>query len=287
MSDGPSRFYNSWTRLWYRVLRHPIHMRAVYDNKLKSPDLTVVFLHGISATSATWRTTLRELTKNPDMQNVRFITLDLLGFGKSLRASWLSYDYAEYERALDHTLKKLRTNSPVVLVGHSMGGLIIADYVANHQPPIEIAHLIFVSPPILQKQELAKLPDKVYIKSYSSLYRLAKKEPAMEVIANFVQRFSNFSSKYFRTPAFQRSMDNIILNPENYRTFCKLKCPGLLIHGRFDPLVIGANLRKVAAANPKYLRCISVVGHHDITAQKRSKILIELKKVLRNQNANL
>lgn len=287
MSGGPSRLYDFWTKVWYRILHRPVRMRAIFDNKVKSPELTVVFLHGISATSSTWRTTFRELTKKSELKNVRFIALDLLGFGKSLRANWLDYNYQDYEAALDNTFAKLKINSPVVLVGHSMGGLIIADYVANHHPVVDVVDLIFVSPPILQKRELAKLPDKVYIKSYSSLYRLAKTEPAIGVIANFVQRFSNFSSKYFRTPAFQRSMDNIILNPENYHTFCQLKVPGLLIHGRFDPLVIGANLRKVAAANPKHLKFVGVVGHHDITAQKRNKIFIELKKVLRSQNANL
>ncbi len=54
--------------------------------KVQHPKLTVVFLHGISATSETWRNTLRQLSKDPDLTEVRIIALDLLGFGKSLRA---------------------------------------------------------------------------------------------------------------------------------------------------------------------------------------------------------
>lgn len=278
------RFYNFRTRLWYRVLRHRVRERVVFDRKVKEPQLTVVFLHGISATSDTWRVTLREFSKDPNLKNVRLVAIDLLGFGKSLQADWLKYDYDEYSQALDNTLKHLKVTTPVVLVGHSMGSLISAYYATEFQPSFEIARLILVSPPVLLPAELAKLPDKIQTKSYSSLYRLAKDQPAIEVVANLVQRFSSFSSKYLKTPAFDRSMSNIILNNKNYQTFTHLKVPTLIIHGHFDPLVIRHNLKKVAAENSKHIRFVSVIGHHDISAQKRLKILIELKKVLREQH---
>lgn len=88
-----------------------------------------------------------------------------------------------------------------------------------------------------------------------------------------------------KTPAFGRSMDNIILNHKNYRTFTKIKVPTLIIHGHFDPLVMRSNLKHVAEVNSKYVRFVSVMGHHDVSAQKRSKMLIELKKVLREEKA--
>lgn len=285
MTHAKGKFYNWHTRFRYRFLHRPIRLKVVYDTKNKNPQLTVIFLHGISATSATWRTTIRQFSINPDLKGVRFVALDLLGFGKSLQAAWLDYDYLDYEKALENTLKQLKITSPVVLIGHSMGSLIAADYAVNHQSTFDIVNLILVSPPVLMSEELAKLPDRVYTKSYSSLYHLAKDEPAIEVIANFVQRFSSFSSRYIKTPAFERSMDNVILNHDNYRTFTKIKIPTLILHGHFDPLVMRSNLKKVAAANPQYIRFISVIGHHDISTQKRNKIMIELKRILREQNA--
>lgn len=284
MPHANSRFYNFRTRLWYKIFRQPIRLKAAYDSRTKNPRLTVVFLHGISATSETWRTTIRQFTKNPDLDGVRFIALDLLGFGVSLQSSWLDYDYSDYDQALDLALRHLKVTGPVVLVGHSMGSLIAADYAVNFRPSVDLAHLILVSPPVLMPEEIAKLPDRVYTKSYGSLYRLAKDEPVMEVVANFIQRFSSFSSKYIKTPAFGRSMDNIILSHSNYRTFTKLKIPTLIIHGHFDPLVMRSNLKHVAEANSKYISFVSVMGHHDVSAQKRSKILIELKKILREEN---
>lgn len=256
-------------------------MKAASDNKIKNPRLTVVFLHGISATSDTWRTTIRQFSLSPELKNIRLIALDLLGFGKSIQTDWLDYDYADYRAAIDASIKKCKVHGPIVLVGHSMGSLIAANYaVYSHNP--DLVGLILTSPPVLLPEELAKLPDKVYTKSYGSLYRLAKDEPIIEPIANFIQRFSSFNSKYLTTPGFARSMEQVILNHSNYQTFTKIKVPTLIIHGHFDPLVMRSNLKHVADENSQYLRFVSVMGHHDISAQKRSKIFIELKRILRN-----
>ncbi len=283
MPRALSKFYNWRTSFWYRWLHRRIRMRVTIHNKVKQPRLTVVFLHGISATSETWRTTIRQFSANSDFKGIRMVALDLLGFGKSLQSNWLDYDYLDYEKALECSLKKLKVASPLVLVGHSMGSLIAADFTVNYQTAFDIVGLILVSPPVLMLEELAKLPDKVYTKSYGSLYKLAKDEPAIEVMANFIQRFSSFSSSYIKTPAFERSMDNIILNSHNYKTYIKIKTPTLIIHGHFDPLVMRSNLKKVASTNPN-VRFVSVIGHHDVSAQKRTKILIELKRIMREKH---
>lgn len=287
MPKGLSKFYNFRTKLWYKFLHHKIRMHIEARRKVKKPRLTVIFLHGISATSNTWTTTIRQFSRNPELQDVELISLDLLGFGKSLQANWLDYDYDDYDKALDCTLKHLKVHGPVVLVGHSMGALIAAHYANGDIRSIDLNQLILVSPPILLPEELAKLPDKVYTKSYSALHQLAKDEPALNVIANFIQRFSSFDGKYLRTPAFARSMDQVILNQKNYQTFKKLKTPTLIIHGHFDPLVMYLNLKKVTDENSAYIKLTSVMGHHDISTQKRMKILIALKQVLWNEENRL
>ncbi len=282
MTRGLSKLYNFWVKVYHKLLRRPICMKIALKRRVKTPRLTVIFLHGISATSDTWRTSFAQFAHNPDLDDVDFYALDLLGFGKSLQGDWLDYDYSDYNHALDNTLKSLKIKTPVVLVGHSMGSLIAANYVSAHKPKVDIAGLILVSPPVLLPIELAKLPDRVYTKSYSSLHRLAEEEPAVGVIANFIQRFSNFDSKYLKTPAFARSMEQIILNQSNFQTFCALRTPTLIIHGHFDPLVMRSNLKAIADQNSAHVRFVSVMGHHDISAQKRMKILIELKDILRN-----
>lgn len=274
-----SKLYDVATSFWYRTLKHPLRLHTAFDNHRKDPVLTIVFLHGISATSTTWWTLLRDYDRDPHFRAVRLITIDLLGFGKSPHASWMEYDYAEYDEALDRTLLALNVSTPVVLVGHSMGSLIAANYATNFQPSVDLRRLILVSPPVLMAKESARLPDEIYKKSYGALNQLAKEEPAIDVIANFIQRFSHFRGKYLKTAAFGKSMENIILNSHNYQTFLRIKIPTLLLHGHFDPLVMRSNLKRVAERNPK-VRYVSVIGHHDVSFSKRIKILAETKQIL-------
>ncbi len=307
MPTQKGKIYNFSTKFKHKTLRCPIRLRAVHDlyvqpsqkgsnravkTKAKildlysksRPRLTIVFLHGISATAKTWSLTIRQFAQNSDLASCRLIALDLLGFGKTLQADWLDYDYHDYDLALNNALKKLKVTGPVVLVGHSMGSLIAADYTTNFHPDFDIVALILVSPPVLMSGELAKLPDRVYTKSYSSLQKLVKDEPALEVVANIIQRFTSFNGRYIKTPAFAKSMEQVILNRHNYQTYTKIRIPTLIIHGRFDPLVMPSNLKRAVKANPTHLRFVSVMGHHDISAAKRTKILIELKRILREQN---
>jgi len=277
------KFYNAATWVWYNLFRRPIYLKAAYDNKLPNPELTVVFLHGISANSDTWLKTCHEFGQEPDLERTRIVALDLLGFGKSLQADWLDYVYLDYNKALDRALKKLKVKGPVILIGHSMGSLIAADYATNYQPSADLKKLILVSPPVLMASEVAKLPDKVYTKTYASLHQIATDVPAAETVARLIQRFSSFRSYYIKTAAFAKSMEEIILNPKNYQTFTHIHIPTIIIHGYFDPLVMGSNLRHAAKANPHYLTYISALGHHDISAAKRAKILLEIKKVLQNE----
>lgn len=281
---GNCKLYNICTKIWHQVFKRPIKLRAVEDiNRTKHTKLTLVFLHGIAATSDTWRVTIKELSSNPELRDVRMIALDLTGFGKSIQADWLDYDYLEYAIAIDNTLKSLHVNTPVVLVGHSMGSLIAADYATNFCSSFNIIRMILVSPPILMPEELARIPDKAYMKSYASLHNLAKQEPIVDVIAEFVQHFSSFNRKYLKTTAFAKSMNQIILNPHNLQTYAKIKIPTLIIHGRFDPLVMKSNLKFIEEINPKYVRLTSVMAHHDVSALKRYKILNEIKGILKNE----
>ncbi len=243
--------------------------------------MTVVFLHGISADSATWKKTFAAFAKETDLQNVRLVALDLLGFGRSLKADWLKYDENCYNKALHRSLKKLNPRGQLIIVGHSMGSLIAANYASNFTEHVELSKLILVSPPVLMADELAKMPDKVYTKSYRSLHQIANTVPAIETVAKIIQKFSSFRSGYIKTVAFERSMENIILNRHNYQTFVSLRIPTILLHGHFDPLVMDENLRRVAKHNPRYVKYISVIGQHDISVGKRAKILLEIRKTLK------
>lgn len=258
-------FYN----FLHKFLKIPITMRVRYDHCIaKNPELTVVFLHGIASSYATWREVLPPLTKDKDLSKVRFVALDLIGFGKSEKPDWYGYDYASYRKTLARTLKKLKIHTPIVLCGHSMGCLISIDFAANGDRLID--QLILISPPIIKGSEVAGVQDQVYAKLYGELRKHTDAKP-VSVIATFVDALSSFEKRSLNTLAFRKTMDNIILNKENYSTAANLKVPMEVIHGRFDPLVIGANLKKLAERN-SHFKLTETFGGHDMTGAKAKKI---------------
>ncbi|MBR0460902.1 alpha/beta hydrolase [Candidatus Saccharibacteria bacterium] len=275
-----AKLYNLITYFWYKILKHPIKMKYTFDSRNKDAKFTVIFLHGIAATSSTWHPTIGIFEKDTGLKNFRFISLDLLGFGKSLRADWLNYDYEEYNRALLKTIKHLHIKNPIILVGHSMGSLIAANFATEY--PEKISRLILISPPVLKPEEVSKLPDKFYQKSYSTLPKIAD-DPIIKTLATFVQKVSSFRAEYLNTVAFERSMKNIVLNRKNYQLFNKLTIPTTIIHGRFDPLVLQSNLAEIAKTNSDFVKLEQVTAHHDISPSKRDKIKIALKGFLEHE----
>ena len=269
-----AKFYNFWTYFLYKTFNKKLKLKVGLKRKVNNPVLTVIFLHGISANSSTWKTTFSELEKDMNLNRVNSISLDLLGFGKSLKADWLDYNYFDYTEALKNSLKSLRLRTPVILVGHSMGSLILANFVKNssltYLKNLNLKNLILISPPVLKSKDLASLPDKFYLKSYSSLHSLADSLP-IKALTSFVSKVSSFRREYLKSTAFAKSMENVILNPRNFETYETLKFKTTIIHGRFDPLVFGPNLETLAKKN-KNLELINVVGDHDITSRKRAKI---------------
>jgi pimeloyl-ACP methyl ester carboxylesterase len=117
---------------------------------------------------------------------------------------------------------------------------------------------------------VAGVQDQVYTKLYGELRKHTDAKP-VSVIATFVDALSSFEKRSLNTLAFRKTMDNIILNKENYSTAANLKVPMEVIHGRFDPLVIGANLKKLAERN-SHFKLTETFGGHDMTGAKAKKI---------------
>lgn len=253
----------------HKFLKIPLTMRVRYDYCMsKKPKYTVIFLHGIASSYAAWHEVLPPLTKDRDLSNVRFVALDLIGFGKSEKPDWFGYDYASYRKTLTRTIKKLKIHTPIVLCGHSMGCLISIDYATNGDRLID--QLILVSPPIIKGDEIAGFKDQIYTKLYGELRKHTDAKP-VAAIASFVSALSSFEKRGLNTIAFRKTMDNIVLNKDNYGMAISLKIPMEVIHGRFDPLVIGANVKKVAERNPRFHLTETFSGH-DMLGAKAKKI---------------
>ena len=263
----------------HKVLRLPLRMRVRYDHcAITKPEITVVFLHGIAASHATWRHILPDLAHDKDLSKVRFVTLDLIGFGKSEKPKWFKYDYASYRKTLTRTLRKLKITTPLMICGHSMGCLIAMDYAENGD--IMVDQLILISPPIIRAREAASIQDQFYDKVYNTLNQHTDSR-AVGALASVVESLSSFEKKSLNTQAFRETMDKIILNKDNYAMITDLKVPMEIIHGRLDPLVIGANLRSAAKQNSR-INITETFGGHDIVGAKAKKTIKIFKDTVLN-----
>ena len=102
-------------------------------------DQTVVLVHGVSdQASKDWKGVV-------DIVNDSFhvITFDLPGFGRSDKKN-IAYSIEQYARFLNWFIDT-HTNTPISLVGHSLGGAICLFYAGNY--PNDIKRLIVVDAP--------------------------------------------------------------------------------------------------------------------------------------------
>ncbi|QNE37365.1 alpha/beta hydrolase [Leifsonia shinshuensis] len=101
----------------------------------------VVLVHGIASSSVTFQNLVPMLEPRH-----RAISIDILGFGRSPAPADAQYTIEEHVAALDRTLRSLKLREPFVLVGHSLGSLIVTRYAAEH--PGALSRLVLVGPPV-------------------------------------------------------------------------------------------------------------------------------------------
>jgi pimeloyl-ACP methyl ester carboxylesterase len=101
----------------------------------RAPDPTVVFVHGFCLDMGAFHFQRKELTRRGDWRAVYY---DQPGHGRSGRGTAREYDLAGLGGALKAVLDETTPYGPVVLVGHSMGGMTVMalaerypDYVAE------------------------------------------------------------------------------------------------------------------------------------------------------------
>ncbi len=267
-----------WHFIKHRIFRRPETMAIRHDScKAKKPDVTIIFIHGIASSYDAWRDAVKQLEQNKELEKVRFVGVDLMGFGHSPRPKKYEYNYENSRKALIATIKKLKIKGPLVLAGHSMGCLIAADFALAY--PERVAQMILVSPPVFRKKEIGSISDRFYHKTYNDLSDHAG-DAIIQQIAGIVSFLTSFDDKTLNTPAFKQSMDNIILNKQNWPRSFAIKTSSEIIHGRFDPLIIGENLRIIAERNRK-INLTSTMGAHDISGVKQKKVVAVTTEVLR------
>ena len=164
------RIIHRWLRVPYRL-----HVRQLQNPR--KPRATVVLIHGIGSSSLMWR---RLMQSKLVAKDVRVIAIDLLGFGKSPRPHWKTYDVATQTKSLATTLLAEKITGPVVLVGHSLGALVAINY-ASSLPNILVKSLVLCSPPLYNPEDDSHLTER----QLRAMYRKIVEAPELsKVIAS-------------------------------------------------------------------------------------------------------
>lgn len=223
-----------------------------------SPVLTVVMIHGIASDSSAYDDALKYFEREKSLEKVRFVTFDLLGSGKSLKDDSLEYNYDEQIEALHNAIIGLSTDTPIVLIGHSLGTFIVTRYAKTY--PDSIQKLILVSPPIYSPKDFDNPAFWAGIDMFKKV--LGAKNP--EVL---------------KEKAFNNSMENIVLCRDNYQTLAEIKVPTTLIFGTEDRIIASHNIPSIIKKN-KNLKAIPTIGHHGVTKDKYTKIATILEETI-------
>jgi pimeloyl-ACP methyl ester carboxylesterase len=125
-----------------------------------SGGVPVVFVHGLAGDRAVWAAQLAHLRGSR-----RAVALDLHGMGESAPSAAADYSIGSFAGDVAAVVEGLRLGR-VVLVGHSMGGHVIAAVAAAH--PAMVAGLLFDDP----AGDLSRFPRKEIEEQW-----LAKMEP--------------------------------------------------------------------------------------------------------------
>ncbi|MBE1492663.1 pimeloyl-ACP methyl ester carboxylesterase [Plantactinospora soyae] len=109
-------------------------------------DLTVLLLHGWTLDGRTWHRQVTALQETFGTA-VRVVTYDARGHGRSGPATLHSATLAQLGDDLAEVIAEVAPTGPIVLAGHSMGGMTVMEYAHRHPGDFarRIAGLLFVS----------------------------------------------------------------------------------------------------------------------------------------------
>ena len=119
-----------------RVSSDPLVRLSAIDVSPDHPQRTFIFLHGFGGQAEQWHYQLQKFA----LEN-RVIALDLRGHGLSDKPT-RGYEMTQIQADLDSVLEVLKVSGKVVLVGHSFGGSVAAEYVVRHPERVERLVLI-------------------------------------------------------------------------------------------------------------------------------------------------
>lgn len=266
------------SKLWHRYLGIPFTLHVYRQSTVKDARATLVFLHGLGNSGRTWDEVAAEL---PDDLNL--IIVDLLGFGDSPQPNWAVYDAKTQARSLAKTLIANGVFGKVILVGHSMGGLVAIEFAKRF--PALVDSLVLCSPPLYNvdpsddKKLFAQRDEQL-----RRLYEFAIKKPDNIIkVASLAKRYGlmnpDFDVHALNIDAYVAALRTNILDQTAMHDLVELRKPVNIIYGTLDPFVVGSNIKRAQEVSEN-VHITKFIGGHEIFGSYVSRVVDAINKQL-------
>lgn len=249
-------------KLWRRILRWLRHGRGpllhIAIDRGVGP--VVILVHGIASSSVTFEKLVPLLE-----ERYRCIAIDLLGFGDSPVPADADYTIEEHVAALHATIRRLQLREPFILVGHSLGALLVSRYAANH--PRQVRQLVLISPPIYPApagigDPLVRVGIGAYLRVYE--YLRANKEfttRSSAAIARLLPIRNVLTVTEQNWPAFVGSMQNCVESQTTISDIASVRAPVDVVYGALDQFIAPGSLSVVQAMRHVTMHRVEVGDH--------------------------
>ncbi len=192
-----------------RVSLKPLVRLSVIDIAPDQARQTMVFIHGFAGRAVQWKYQLYKFS----IAN-RVVAIDLRGHGLSDKP-YTGYGMAQIQSDLVNTLDALGVNEKVILLGHSFGGAVVAEFAATN--PSRVSHLVLIA----SAGEYVLNP----------LYRFLLKLPT-----KFLQALTPFTRKWLGAPpqVLKAWYIQNLSTWNGWSMFRDMRVPTLIIRGHQD-----------------------------------------------------
>ncbi|MCU1546064.1 MAG: alpha/beta hydrolase [Homoserinimonas sp.] len=243
--------------------RHSRGVLHIADDQGEGP--VVLLIHGIASTSVTFQKLVPLLTEHH-----RVISVDLLGHGESPAPLVASYTIEEHVAWLDRTIRSLQLDAPFVIVGHSLGALLVSRYA--RQKPDKVSHVVLISPPIyLTPSQIADPVERAAVGAYLKAYEFLRSNKTFTlrnaaIIAKLMPVKNLFAVTERNWNAFVRSLQNCIESQTTISDIAGITAPVDIVYGTLDHFIAPGAMRIV-----QQLRQVNVhpVDANDHLVRKR------------------
>jgi pimeloyl-ACP methyl ester carboxylesterase len=230
------------------VLRVPYRLN-VRDKHIGAPGKrTLVFIHGLGDSGLVWRQVIAQLPKGTN-----YIVVDLLGHGGSTHSRFKVYNAMYQARYVLAACERLKRRGPLVFVGHSFGSIVSVECARLHR---RTESLVLCALPLYTHQTLLrgriKEPESILFAIYDRMLQHPNQVIRAYQIAEKLRLAGGLHSEMTEETffAFTETVRAGIMNQQTAIRLSKLQLPIQIIYGRFDPLIVPRNIKRVAQANP-------------------------------------